>query len=149
MAQGTVTYRLVFIFAILAAALLGGGSGVWLVDRDPPTIIYSAEAVVPIVPAGGDLRIDYVVRRLKPCTVSVDRFIIDKFKTRYELPDLNVGAGLPLGEDRFIQPIEVPPGVEPGPAIYRTTSTYVCNPLQRLWPITGGTRDIPFIIKTP
>jgi hypothetical protein len=88
------TYRLVFMFAILAAALLGGGSGVWLVDRDPPTIIYSAEAQPPVVAAGGELRIDYVVRRLRVCAASVDRFIIDKFKTRYELEDLNVNAGL-------------------------------------------------------
>jgi hypothetical protein len=147
MAQGTVTYRLVFIFAILAAALLGGGSGVWLVDRDPPTVIYSAEPVISIVPAGGELRIDYVVRRLRSCAVSVDRFIIDKFNTRYELADLNVNAGLPLGEDRFVQPVQVPLGVEPGPAIYRTTSTYICNPMQKLWPIAAGTREISFVVK--
>jgi hypothetical protein len=84
---------------------------------------------------------------LKPCTVSVDGFIIDKFKTRYELDDLNVNAGLPLGEDRFVQPVRVPLGVEPGPAIYRTTSTYICNPMQKLWPIAGGTRDISFLIR--
>jgi hypothetical protein len=149
MAQGTVTYRLVFIFAILAAALLGGGSGVWLVDRDAPTIVYSAEAVTPVVPAGGELRVDYAVRRLRSCAVSVDRFIIDKFKTRYELPDLNVNAGLPLGEDRFVQPVRVPADVEPGPAIYRTASTYICNPLQKIWPIAAGARDIGFVIKAP
>jgi hypothetical protein len=49
------------------------------------------------------LRIDYVVRRLRSCDVSIDRFVTDKFKTRYELEDLNVNAGLPLEEDHFVQ----------------------------------------------
>ncbi|RYF40834.1 MAG: hypothetical protein EOO27_47150 [Comamonadaceae bacterium] len=147
MAQGTVTYRLVFIIAILLAAVVGGGSGVWLVDRELPTVIISAEPVAPVVAAGGELRVDYVVRRHRSCAVTVDRFIIDRFNTRYELDDLNVNAGLPLGEDRFVQPVRVPQGVEPGPAKYRTSSTYTCNPLQKLWPITGGTRDIPFLVK--
>jgi hypothetical protein len=75
------------------------------------------------------------------------RFIIDKFKTRYELEDLNVNAGLPLGEDHFVQPVKVPLGVEPGPAVYRTTSTYICNPMQKFRPIVGGTRDISFLIR--
>jgi hypothetical protein len=147
MAQGTVKYRVVFLFALVAAALLGGWLGALAADRDMPTIIYSAEPTNPIVAAGGELRVDYVVRRLRSCNVSIDRFVIDKFKTRYELEDLNVNAGLPLGEDHFVQPIRVPPDAEPGPAVYRTASTYVCNPLQRLWPITGGVRDINFIIK--
>ena len=147
MAQGTLKYNLTFIIAIVSMALFGGWMGTLAADRDLPTVVYSAEPVHPVVAAGGELRIDYVVRRLRSCSVSVDRFIIDRFKTRYELDDLNVNAGLPFGEDRFIQPVRVPLGVEPGPAIYRTASTYICNPLQRLWPITGGTRDIPFIVK--
>jgi hypothetical protein len=105
-----------------------------------------SEAKSPVV-AGGELRIDYVVRRRRSCAVSVDRFVIDKLKTRYELEDLNVNAGLPLGEDRFVQRVRVPPGVEPGSAIYRTTSTYICNPLQRLWPIAAGTREISFVVE--
>jgi hypothetical protein len=149
MAQGTVKYRLVFLFALISAALMGGWLGALAADRDLPTIVYSAEPVTPIVAAGGELRIDYVVRRLRSCSVSIDRFIYDKFKTRYELDDLNVNAGLPLGEDRFVQPVKVPLGLEPGPAVYRTASTYTCNPLQRLWPITGGARDISFIIAKP
>jgi hypothetical protein len=149
MAQGTVTYRLVFFFAILFAAVIGGGAGVWVTDRELPTVVLSAEPVSPVVAAGGELRIDYLVRRHRSCAVSIDRFIIDRFNTRYELDDLNVNAGLPLGDDRFVQPVKVPLGLEPGPAKYRTASIYICNPLQRFWPITGGTRDINFVIKTP
>jgi hypothetical protein len=149
MAQGSVKYRLVFLFALVSAALLGGWLGALAADRDLPTVVYSAEPVHPSVAAGGELRIDYVVRRIRSCNVSIDRFIYDRFKTRYELEDLNVNAGLPLGEDRFVQPVKVPLGVEPGPAIYRTASTYICNPLQRLWPIYAGTRDIGFIVKAP
>jgi hypothetical protein len=52
--------------------------------------------------------------------VSIDRFIIDRFNTRCELGDLNVNAGLPVGDDRFVQPVRVPIGLEPGPAKYRT-----------------------------
>ncbi|WP_441229393.1 hypothetical protein AB7828_03415 [Tardiphaga sp. 215_C5_N2_1] len=126
---------------------VGGGAGVWVIDREIPTIIIAAEPVTPVVAAGAELRIDYVVRRHRSCAVSIDRFIIDRFNTRYELEDLNVNAGLPLGEDRFVQPVKVPQGVEAGPAKYRTSSIYVCNPLQRLWPITGGTRDINFLVK--
>lgn len=140
-------YRLAVYLFVAVLWGLGGTLGYFATDREMPTVIISAEPVTPVVAPGGELRVDYVVRRHRSCAVTVDRFIIDRFNTRYELDDLNVNAGLPLGEDRFVQPVRVPPGVEPGPAKYRTSSTYTCNPLQRLWPITGGTRDIAFLVK--
>lgn len=147
MAQGTVTYRLVFLFAILAAALVGGSSGVWLVDRDLPVVINSAETATPIVKPGGELRIEYTLLRKRSCEVTSDRFIIDAHKVRFELPDLNIKSGLQTGPDHYIVPVEVKPEAALGPATYRTITSYVCNPIQRLFPIEAGQRDINFVIR--
>lgn len=116
-------------------------------DREQPIVVYSAEAMTPVVARGGELRVQYNLVGRCTCDVIIDRFVYDRFKTRFELPDTTIKAGLPLGEDHYVVPVRIPDDAEPGAAVYRTSSTYMCNPLQRLWPIVGGVRDIPFIIK--
>lgn len=140
-------HRIAFFVCVVSLSLLGGWVGTLAADREMPTIVYSAEPSKSIVPAGGELRIEYVVRRTRMCAVDVDRFIIDSDKVRFPLDDLQVRAGLALGEDRFIQPVKIPPEAVNGPATYKTISTYYCNPLQKLFPIQGGERSIHFVIQ--
>lgn len=116
-------------------------------DRDLPVVVYTAEASSPIVAPGSELRIEYTLLRKRSCEVSSDRFIIDSKKTRHELPDLNIRAGLDIGQDHYFVPVDVKPEVAPGPAVYRTITSYICNPLQRVFPISAGQRDISFIVR--
>ena len=149
MAQVSLKIRLFSWITVLALGLLGGWLGTQAADRDLPVVIYTAEASSPIVSPGSELRIEYTLLRKRSCEVSSDRFIIDSRKTRHELPDLNIKAGLEIGQDHYFVPIDVKPEVAPGPAVYRTITSYVCNPLQRMFPIAAGQRDIGFIVRTP
>jgi hypothetical protein len=149
MAEITMKHRLTLYFSVFVLWILGGWLGSLAADRDLPVVIYTAEAATPIVSPGAELRIEYTLLRRRSCEVNSDRFIFDSQKTRFEVPDLNIRAGLATGPDHYVVPVNVKPETAPGPAIYRTITNYICNPLQRIWPIEGGVRDISFIVAKP
>lgn len=131
---------------MLALGVLGGWLGTQAADRALPVVIYTAEASSPIVAAGSKLRIEYTLLRKRSCDVSSDCFIIDSRRTRHELPDLNIKAGLDIGQDHYFVPIEVKPEVTPGRP-FTARSNYTCNPLQRMFPIAAGQRNIRFFVR--
>ena len=140
-------YRLALAASITSMAFLGGWLGFLAGDRDLPTVTYVAMALTPEVAPGADFRVKYVMRRIRSCEVHVDRFIFDGENIRHVLPSLELNAGLRLGEDQYTVPVRVPESAKPGRARYSVTSSYICNPLQRLWPIVGQQRDIWFDIR--
>lgn len=142
-------YRWMMYVCVAGLWFCGGALGIYAADNEMPVMVRTAEAATPIVSPGGELRIEYTLERRRSCEVWSDRFVVDARKVRFELPDLNIKAGLPLGPDHYIVPVEVKPEAAPGPAFYRTVTSYRCNPLQWIFPINGGTRDIPFIIRAP
>lgn len=149
MAQISMKHRMAIYFSVFVLWVVGGWLGSLASDREVPVLIYTAEASSPIVSPGSELRIEYTLLRRRSCEVSSDRFIIDSRKTRHELPDLNIKAGLDIGQDHYFVPVEVKPEVATGPAVYRTITSYVCNPMQRIFPIRAGQRDITFIVRAP
>lgn len=140
-------YRIPLYLLVAVLWGIGGALGVYWTDSEMPVMVRTAEAATPVVPAGGELRVEYTLERRRSCAVQSDRFIIDAQKVRFELPDLSIRAGLPLGPDHYVVPVDVKPEAAPGPAFYRTVTNYRCNPLQWIFPLAGGTRDIAFIIK--
>lgn len=140
-------YRLMLYLCVAGLWFCGGALGIYAADNEMPVMIRTAEAVTPVVSPGGELRIEYTLERRRSCEVMSDRFVIDAQRVRFEVPDLNIKAGLPLGPDHYIVPVEIKPEAAAGQAIYRTVTSYRCNPLQFLFPIRGGTRDISFLIR--
>jgi hypothetical protein len=142
-----VRHRVWLGLSVAAMAFLGGWLGFLAGDRDIPTTTYSAQTLTPEVAPGGVFRVSYTMRRHRSCETHVDRFIYDSENTRHVLPPLDFNPGLRLGQDEYTVPVKVPEEAKRGPARYSVVSTYICNPLQKLWPIIGEQREIRFEIR--
>lgn len=136
------------IFTFGVAGVIGVTLGSWAIEREPATVMRRMEVITPEVQPGGRLRIHYFVTRYKDCMIKIDRSIHDSQKVRYVLPDLDFTRGPgPLGEDDYVSETVVPNTLAEGPAFYRATTRYQCNPLHRFWPIVVGPIDLYFTIK--
>ena len=136
-------WRSITLFSV---GLLGSWIAWQVVDRYPPVVIYSAKAETRGMP-GGVVRIAYVINRLRQCASIVDRVIVDSRQTRFILDSYSFATGAgPVGQEQYVAMIPVPAEAALGPAIYRTTSRFVCGPLNALWPIYAPPREVPFTI---
>jgi hypothetical protein len=133
------------IVAVVVFGGLGAMLGLWTTDREPPSQAISTQVLTETIRPGDQLRILYTVRRWRSCQVKIDRLLFDAAGERYVLDDLEfAGAPGPLGETTYTVGITIPRRFAAGLGRYRTASTYVCNPLQRIWPINGPGTEVEF-----
>lgn len=128
--------------------ITGGQLGIWLAERDPPTVVLHTE-VVPIKPwPDGEVQIRYNVRRYKQCATRVERSVYDSKQLRMVLPprEFAIAPG-PIGDDTYSVSVMLPESMSPGRATYRINTTYVCNPIHRIWPIVVIAPDIAFDVQ--
>ena len=131
------------------ASVIAGILGLWAADREPPIYVIKAEPVKTVWP-GDELQLRYTVYRRKSCETNIDRFIFDSQLVRYVLDDLAFsGAPGPLGESTYVARVAIPAKFAIGQARYRVISKFVCNPLQRIWPIVVESPDVVFDVGTP
>lgn len=132
---------------LLSVAIVGGTLGTWLVDRTPPTSVSSVRVLNPEVTPGGVLHVQYNVYRTRSCKTVVERVLYDSQRIRTVLQDLVFEASPgPMGPDEYISNIPIPKDANLGEANYRASTTYRCNLLHELWPITLLTADVRFDI---
>lgn len=129
------------------AAFLGGWLGWWAQDRSNPITVANVHVLTPSVSAGGTLKIQYDVIRHRSCELTVNRFIIDATNVRFVLDDTHFVGLFPLGAEQVVIPIDIPAKVSSGEAFYRSYASYICNPLQRLWPITVPVGEVRFVVS--
>ncbi|MEP9376222.1 hypothetical protein ABLE91_05890 [Aquabacter sp. CN5-332] len=134
--------------------LVAGATGAYLcslvIDREPPVIVTDSRLITPQVEPGGTLKVEVEIFRTRRCETSIDRFIFDSQGGRHILEPLELrSAGGARGEERYTNLIPVPLDAAPGPARYRSSATYRCNPLHRLSPITAEPREVQFEIMPP
>jgi hypothetical protein len=138
------------LMAVLLMAFVASTFGVlgyWTADRDLPTTVLASSIDNLVVPAGGTLKINRHLIRHRNCATHVDRQVIDSTGVRFSLPPTDYLVVGPTGEQSFIQPVEVPDAASPGPATFFSTASYICNPVQALWPIAMGTIATDFTIR--
>lgn len=136
------------VSTFLTVSVLGGWLGYSATDRALPTVILEMHAEREVVAPGDQQRFRYKAYRLRTCYVHVDRFIFDAEGVRHVLMPLDFAPGiLPVGEDSYSVPANVPLTAAEGPAMYRTVQTYECNFMHRIWPMVDGPRDIRFTIR--
>lgn len=133
--------------SLFLACVVGTVIGRYASDRDPPATLISSVSKTPIVKAGSDFRVEYVMLRHRSCKTHVDRFLFDGDNVRHVLPAFDFAPGLRLGRDQYTVKVDVPEGAAAGTARYSVVSTYICNPLQEFYPIIGDQRDISFEIR--
>lgn len=132
--------------AIFALAGLGSVNlGIWVADREPPIIYEDAKALAPTVEQGGTIEIEFSVFRTRICPLITKRWLYDAAKERHSIPQYTTGLKLLAGRETYRRSITVPLAAAPGPAEYRVTLEYVCNPLQNfLGPIVVTSPPIKF-----
>ena len=115
-----------------------------VVDRQP--IGESESAILtPVVEPGGTFTIRYHVRWNSACKVTGYRFVIDSAGQQYTIaPDQRYVH--PFDKPEFLINIPIALAARPGPAVYRATVIYECNPLQRLFPLETQIADRHFTI---
>lgn len=148
------------------------GYPIWaLLDREPPYIRVSGQ-VVAVAPEecglaagplddiepGSCVAVQWVIKPLRPCDPStrnnITRVIQDSERVNWPIGPVEgyIGSKQTASEPltRFFR---IPSGAAPGPAIYKSSATFACNPLQWVpwlqwlfWPITVSQPDLKFEI---
>lgn len=133
------------LVAFVVFAAFGGTMGFWVLDRQPPTVVLRTTIMNEPVRPGEELRIKYAVQRLRSCETNVDRSLFDADLVRVILEDIAFnGAPGPLGESVYVATVPIPRNFARGTGHYRVVTKYVCNPLQRIWPVVVENPDVYF-----
>lgn len=117
----------------------------WASDRDPP-VDFTISILNPTVAPGDLLHVEYVIDRKRVCEARAVRTIYDGagVETRF-IPDERSAFGN-VGPDYRVIELKVPETAAVGIGRYRLASTFVCNPLHKIWPITVVYPDVTFSI---
>lgn len=135
------------VSAFLAALFLTSPLIYWGVDRREPVIIHEFSLVPTEVRAGEKLLRKITVTRLRSCATDVDVVLIDGARIRWLIDEPEITRpGMAGGPDTYFAPVIVPPLAAPGEAEIRVTAKRICNPVQRLWPITTAYDPLRFEI---
>jgi hypothetical protein len=160
-----VRHRLRFWLFNAVPLAIAAAVAAWLVlmafNREPPWIRIEGTLDPPAVQRGHQVQAHFIAVLPEPeqhapryCPGRVQREIVDN--ARHVWPRLSgetvaVWRAIPNGQGRgeFVTPsVRVPDEAEPGPAIYRVTTFFTCNWLQRVlhWPIIQQGPDLPFTV---
>jgi hypothetical protein len=129
------------MFAWLLIAAVAGVLLFWAFDRSPPfelkdyTVFNGRRGETLLVSATVHRAVD------RSCSVTFSRYLFDAKGVRTDLSGIQYMTASALEQmnrvnpDRLLLNVKVPDSVQPGPAKLVTSLEYVCNPIQRLWPI--------------
>lgn len=118
----------------------------WVADRTPPIELLEWRAFPSEVKPGDTIYRVIKVRRLRICETDPDTLIIDGAKVRWNFEEPKIIAPGNVGMDEYRRPVAIPLQASPGPAEMRTSSTFVCNPIHRIWPIKMVHAPLKFTI---
>ncbi len=132
--------------AFVGIVVIGGMLGIPLTDRIPPVDVQMRVLNQEVHP-GDMINIENVIMRDRVCDSQAVRVLYDGIgtETRF-IPDERAAYGA-AGPDYRIVRLKVPDDAVPGTGRYRVTSTFKCNWLHNLWPITVVWPDVPFTIQ--
>jgi hypothetical protein len=118
-----------------------------IIDRRPVAASVS-EVISREVMQGDFLQIDYKVTWTSECEVVAFRYIIDEMQVEWPISaQQRVVSPEPDGQpSEFTIRIPVPMAASPGNATYRGTLRYICNPVQRFFPLEQDLRERAFVI---
>ena len=135
----------VVTIAGIASAYLGYMVG----DREVPFIQQWAQEAPPNPVEGQEIVITWHGIRYRQCPGTVKRTIVDYCKEVHTLEP--VSALYQAGDTKgtVTRSFRIPAHIAHGPAEYRAQTEFVCNPLQRLWPIVTTSIPVKMNIGDP
>lgn len=142
------------------------GGMVWVtsyaIDRTPPFVRLYGHLIPDKVLPGDFVQVRYIVtKRVRPtdaCPGQLQQEIVDSEKTIISKAVRETGPSKwePHPDNTHLEvftghPVQIPIGMAPGPAIFRTATFRLCNQFQYImrWPIVQVGPDLPFTILDP
>ena len=117
-----------------------------LFDRASPVIDSNLKAMPDIVTPGTSFHLSASLFYLRSCGVVVRRSMYDKVGQPYSVPELVLPAP-PTGISHSSTLISLPLAFPEGEGRIVSKPVYVCNFMQRLWPIAVEARVVHFVAK--
>lgn len=121
----------------------------WISDRTPPIELLEWKSFPSEVKPGQTIYRVIKVNRLRICETDPDTLIIDGAKVRWNFEEPKIAAPGKIGIDEYRRPVVIPLQASPGPAEMRVSSTWICNPIHRIWPIKQLHEPLRFTIMPP
>ena len=118
----------------------------WAADRTPPIDVIRYGLIPKKVAPGATIYRDIEIIRLRHCETDPDTIMIDGARVRWNFEEPAITSPGQLGHDHYRRPVVIPLQASPGQAQMRTTVTYICNPLHRIWPIKLIQKPLEFEI---
>ncbi len=113
----------------------------WAFDRSPPFVMLDYTAFngrrgeTVLVAANVDRNLE------RNCSVTFSRYLFDAKGVRSDLSGIQYMTASALAQmerdnpSKLLLSVKLPDNVQPGPAKLVTSLEYVCNPIQRIWPL--------------
>lgn len=127
----------------------------WMImDRTPPYTRLSGE-VIPATPRpSDDVSINWETKVHRNCPPSTDynvtRTIIDSIGKRHEYEPIEGVYGTETQtSSTLVRVFKLPDNVSIGPARYRSSACFACNPMHYFWPVCVSEPEIKFEVVRP
>lgn len=123
--------------------------GYLIADNTPPYIYFADESYVKpsVTQKGHQVEVYWKLKVNRICPGHIIRSIVDeKTGVKFSYDPYPAISAIKIGDDHLSRTFLLPEGISPGKKIYRANAEYVCNPLQRFWPLKVQTPDLQFEI---
>lgn len=138
--------KLIWIIGVNVACICGW-IGYMAADNQPPYDYFVTESYVVPSPslAGHQVTVHWKLKVNRICPGFIIRTIVDaKTMARVSYDPAPAFGMVRTDDDHLDRTFFLPEGMRPGPKIYRANAEYVCNLLQRIWPLKVQTPDLHF-----
>lgn len=128
-------------------ALLLGGVAYMAADNQPPYDYIIEQSYVRPNPAhpGRQITVHWELKINRICPGVIVRTIVDaKTKARVSYDPALALVTVRAGDTSLERTFFLPEEMLPGPKLYRANAEYICNPLNRIWPLKVQTPDLYF-----
>jgi hypothetical protein len=139
-----------FWFSGYLIATLFGLFAYLLADNQPPYVYIVDESyVIPShVSPGHQVAVHWSIKVNRLCPGSIVRTIVDaRTGARVSYDPTPAILTIESGDTALDRSFLLPDGIRPGNKIYRANAEYICNPLQRIWPLKVQTPDLFFEVE--
>lgn len=105
----------------------------------------SSGVITPENPRAGDVvSIHWVGNRTRECFGTVNRSVVDSQGVVYAFEAVSAIYASVENGTKLVREFTLPKQMAAGPATYKATTLFICNPIQRFWPIEIHGPDVHF-----
>lgn len=151
--SGILDWKKQHIIAAIVSTIVFTPLTWFMMDREPPYERVSGEILPPDPKPGDYVEVSWQIKVNRQCRRdqrrNVTRTIIDSIGkiTDFDAVEGVYGGGRFTEGDTLNRGFYLPQTIDPGPAIYKSTACFACNPIQYLWPICISHPHINFTIR--